>query len=125
MYKIGKRFTFSASHQLDHLPDEHKCQRLHGHNYTVEVVLGGFVLDERGFIMDYGELSDFGEMLDREYDHRHLNDVCGSAIATTAENLAYRFYRWLKGLGYPVYSVMVKETDKTFAEYSEGEEWLR
>ena len=39
MYTIAKQFTFSASHQLDHLPEDHQCARLHGHNYVVEIVL--------------------------------------------------------------------------------------
>ncbi len=39
MYTIAKRFTFSASHVIGGLPEEHPCARLHGHNYEVEVVL--------------------------------------------------------------------------------------
>ncbi|HUM68046.1 MAG TPA: 6-carboxytetrahydropterin synthase, partial [Chloroflexota bacterium] len=39
MYTISKQFHFSASHQLNGLPLEHQCARLHGHNYEVELIL--------------------------------------------------------------------------------------
>lgn len=38
-YRIGKSFTFDAAHRLPGLRAGHKCGRLHGHTYTVEVVL--------------------------------------------------------------------------------------
>lgn len=40
MFRIRKEFHFSASHQLTHLPPDHQCARLHGHNYIVVVELG-------------------------------------------------------------------------------------
>ena len=44
MYTIAKQFSFSASHVIDGVPEDHPCGRLHGHNYTVEVQLAA----ERG-----------------------------------------------------------------------------
>jgi hypothetical protein len=35
MYTIAKRFTFSASHIIGGLPADHRCARLHGHNYSM------------------------------------------------------------------------------------------
>lgn len=121
MYTIAKRFTFSASHQLNYLPEDHPCARLHGHNYEVEVILAAAELDERGFVIDYGELTAFRNHLDKRFDHRHLNDVLGSAEATTAENLAHLFYDTLANwLEYPVIAVRVSETPKTWAAYRPG-----
>lgn len=37
MYRIGKLFRFEAAHHLSDLPEGHKCARLHGHSYTVEI----------------------------------------------------------------------------------------
>ena len=37
MFVIKKRFSFSAAHRLLDLPAGHKCGRLHGHNYIVEL----------------------------------------------------------------------------------------
>ena len=45
MYRITKEFHFSASHQLAHLPHDHQCARMHGHNYIVEVELAAFDLN--------------------------------------------------------------------------------
>ena len=60
MFSISKRFSFSASHQLGHLPEGHPCARLHGHNYDVEVEIQSPCLDDRGFCqVDYGELKTF------------------------------------------------------------------
>lgn len=55
MYRITKEFHFSASHQLIHLPAEHQCHRMHGHNYIVVVELAGAELNADGFVRDYHE----------------------------------------------------------------------
>lgn len=123
-YFIAKEFHFSASHQLDHLPSEHQCARLHGHNYTVQVELGREGLDGDGFVMDYGDLAFFKDYIDRRLDHRHLNDVLGSGKATTAENLARhladvfeQLYPPLDVPGVFLVAVRVSETPKTWAEW--------
>ena len=57
MHRIGKRFSFSASHFIGGLPAAHPCARLHGHNYEVEVALQAPALDTVGFVRDFRELS--------------------------------------------------------------------
>ena len=118
---IEKEFHFSASHQLRHLPEEHQCARLHGHNYILKVGIGGFALDDVGFVVDYGELSFVKDFVDT-LDHRHLNDIFN--FNPTSE-LICRFVlegqlvpalkdrknvRWL--------SASLSETPKTWATYS-------
>jgi len=91
MYAIAKRFAFSASHQLAHLPTGHPCSRLHGHNYEVEVVLESAELDAAGFVVDYRRLDAVKRCLDECLDHRHLNDVVdGQAVGGAARPLAVR-----------------------------------
>lgn len=120
MFRISKEFRFEASHSLPHLPPEHKCARLHGHSYRVEVVLESATLDARGFAaVDYVELDEFGEMLDELYDHRNLNEVMGGGHNTTAENLARTFFHWCKGRWPQTAAVSVYETAKTCVEYRE------
>lgn len=87
-YTIAKEFAFSASHVLEGLPEGHQCGRLHGHNYVVEIELTADRLDERGFVLDYGDLAPFKRLVDDELDHRHLNDRLGDQLNPTAENLA-------------------------------------
>ncbi len=117
MFKISKKFTFSASHQLEGLPENHPCSRLHGHNYSVIVTLADKKLNKVGFVKDYRELESIKEYFDRVADHKHLNDVFD--FNPTAELLAAYFYSRFK-LNHPqLFSVTVKETDKTSATYEE------
>lgn len=117
--EISKEFSFSASHQLHGLPEDHQCSRLHGHNYKVIVSIAGSI-KEPGFVIDYAELDFFKKWIDQVLDHRHLNDVMD--INPTAENLA----EWmvsivceqLNDLGHNnilAVSVTVSETPKTRA----------
>ena len=57
MYRISKKWTFDAAHHLDGLPEGHKCARVHGHTWTVEVVLAAVTLTGPGFVTDFGELA--------------------------------------------------------------------
>ena len=117
-YRIAKRFEFSASHQLSHLPDGHQCARLHGHNYAVELILEAEYLGSEGFVLDYGQLAPFKEYIDHTFDHRHLNDVLGSPELTTAERLAEHLF-WHASRLWPqlVAAVRVSETGKTWATF--------
>ena len=114
MYRITKSFTFSASHRLEGLPAEHQCARLHGHNYIVELILESQVLDEVGFVTDFGALAPVKRWLDNMFDHRHLNNVL--PMNPTSENFAaYIYGRWAEQ--YPLAAVRVSETGTSWAEY--------
>lgn len=116
MYTISKEFHFSASHVLMGLPEGHQCGRLHGHNYVIEVVLQSDVLDETGFVLDYGMLTPAKELIDNEMDHRHLNDVF-PGMQTSAENIAKAVYDRLAPYILELHSISVRETPKTVATY--------
>ena len=120
-YTISKTFEFSASHQLRGLREGHQCARLHGHNYRLRVELTATVLDQHGFVYDYGDLAPFKAWVDGTLDHRHLNDLLpfSQGIQPTAEMLSW----WLHGqvrlhcdLPHDVAAVVwVSETPKTWA----------
>jgi 6-pyruvoyltetrahydropterin/6-carboxytetrahydropterin synthase len=115
MYRIWKKFRFSASHQLAGLPDDHQCSRLHGHNYLIEVELSSETLDATGFVIDFGELKAIKKVIDEVYDHRHLNDIFD--FNPTAENMAKAMYDSWK-IGYPqITAVRVQETETSWGEY--------
>lgn len=118
MYTISKQFHFSAAHQLNGLPDDHPCSRLHGHNYIVVVVLESDSLDNTSFVVDYGELGVFKRYLDTELDHRNLNDVFN--VQTSAENIARLLFEWCKARWSQTAEVRVSETSKTWAVYRAG-----
>lgn len=115
MFRIKKEFHFSASHQLSHLPADHQCANLHGHNYIAVVELSAADLNDDGFVRDYLELKPLKEYIDENFDHRHLNDVLD--VHTTAENIAKHLYDWCKEKWPETSSVAVSETPKTWAEY--------
>ncbi|MEM7032603.1 MAG: 6-carboxytetrahydropterin synthase [Chloroflexota bacterium] len=117
MYRIAKQFHFSASHNLVGLPEGHHCARVHGHNYIVELILEAEALDETGFIIDFGDLKPFGDIIENELDHRHLNDVIPGP--TSSENLACYLYQRAKAIWPEVARVRVCETPKLWAEYEE------
>lgn len=120
MYRICKQFTFEAAHQLTSLPADHKCSRLHGHSYSVEITLTATELDEHGFIVDFAELEQLGRYL-KSFDHQFVNDVVEGP--PTCEYLAGHIFAWSSTeLHLPervtVEAVRVSETATTWAEYS-------
>ncbi|SEG93847.1 6-pyruvoyltetrahydropterin/6-carboxytetrahydropterin synthase [Thermomonospora echinospora] len=125
MYEIAKSFGFSASHRLERLPEGHKCRRLHGHNYTVEIRLIAEELDEQDFVADFGELDRVGEWLRVAFDHRHLNDVL--TVDPTCERLAEVIYEWCvrhlpSALTPMLHAVRVSESPSSWAEYRRAAE---
>lgn len=115
---IAKSFRFSASHQLDLLPEDHPCRRLHGHNYTVEIQLAASGLDASGFVADFGDLGPARDHLQDAYDHRHLNDVLDQQ--PSCEWLARTIYEWCAAnlsVAHLMHAVRVSETESTWAEY--------
>lgn len=115
MFRISKQFSFSASHVLDCLGDDHPCARLHGHNYVVTIHLRSEALNEYGFVVDYRDLRLVKKYIDEVLDHRHLNDVL--AVHPTAENMAKHLYDTFKRQLPQMYAVEVCETPKTSAVY--------
>ena len=115
MYKISKQFSFSASHILEHLPEDHPCARMHGHNYRVAVHLKSPTLDEYGFVKDYKTLKIVRQFIDEILDHRHLNDCM--TCPPTAENIARFLYERFKTEIPELYAVEVSETPKTSCIY--------
>ncbi len=55
--ELFKEFGFEAAHRLPNVAADHKCARLHGHSFRVEVRVVGEVGDESGWVMDFAELS--------------------------------------------------------------------
>jgi 6-pyruvoyltetrahydropterin/6-carboxytetrahydropterin synthase len=128
---LGRRYRLSASHRLhcDELTDEEnravygKCNHPygHGHNYVVEVILGGEVDAVTGMVCDLVQL-DAGvtrEILDR-FDQTNLNyyEGFGDRVPTT-ENFNMEIHRLLKAAfkQAEIVSVRVEETAKNSFEY--------
>lgn len=106
--EIFREFTFEAAHRLTHLPDSHKCSRLHGHSYRVEVRVSGPVGEDTDWVMDFADIKHAFAPLHDQLDHRYLNEVVGLGNPTS-ENLA----RWIwdrLAAELPLSEVVVRET---------------
>jgi len=114
MFTISKQFTFSAAHELTHLPQEHSCNTVHGHNYVVTVFARAEMLNKQKMVLDYYELSFIKNYIDKHLDHTFLNDKFG---AITAEYLAYYLCNLFRRTAPQIYAVEVSETPKTNARY--------
>ena len=76
--ELTKEYTFEAAHRLPRVPPEHKCARMHGHSFRVEVVVAGEIDPHLGWLVDYADITAIVEpLIKRELDHRTLNDVPG------------------------------------------------
>lgn len=120
MFTISKKVTISAAHSLPSLPPTHKCHALHGHNYTITIVLEAATLDRHGFVLDFGVITD----VVKKYDHKNLNDLLPIQNAT-AEIFACRLFGEVARVlnrksrkSVRVVSVEVSETEGAFARYS-------
>lgn len=114
--EVFKQFTFEAAHRLPNLPAEHKCSRLHGHSFRVEIHVDGPVGDELGWVVDFGDIKQAFRSCYERLDHRYLNDIEGLENPTS-ENLAAwiweRVAPELPGLS----KVVVRETCTTGCAY--------
>ncbi len=75
--EIFKRFRFEAAHRLPNVPPDHKCFRLHGHSFEVELAVVGPVGDQSGWVIDFADIARAFEPIHKALDHRCLNDVEG------------------------------------------------
>jgi 6-pyruvoyltetrahydropterin/6-carboxytetrahydropterin synthase len=93
MYELKIITEFSAAHNLRNFRG--KCEALHGHNWTVEVVLSGKDLDESGVVLDFAEVKAATSEIMSEIDHRYLNDLpFFTENNPSSENIArYIFHR--------------------------------
>jgi 6-pyruvoyltetrahydropterin/6-carboxytetrahydropterin synthase len=85
--EIFKEFTFEAAHRLPNVPPDHKCFRLHGHSYRIEIHVTGEVSEHLGWVIDFAEIRDAFQPLFDILDHNYLNEIEGLSNPTS-ENLA-------------------------------------
>jgi 6-pyruvoyltetrahydropterin/6-carboxytetrahydropterin synthase len=131
--RVTVKVFFEAAHRL-HNPDRDaqwnrrvygKCNNPHGHghNYVLEVSVGGEVNLETGYLID---MKDLKEIVHRkvvaDVDHRHLNiDVPWlEGVIPTAENLARVFFERIASelpSGVHLVTVSVHETDRNSATF--------
>jgi 6-pyruvoyltetrahydropterin/6-carboxytetrahydropterin synthase len=114
--RLIHEFRFEAAHRLPRVPPGHKCQRLHGHSFKVELSLEGPVNPQTGWFIDFGDLANAWDPLYRVLDHNYLNEVEGLENPTS-EVLAKWIWDRLKPTLPSLMRVTLFETCDARCEY--------
>lgn len=107
--EIFKEFTFEAAHRLPHVPEGHKCARIHGHSFKVRVAVTGPVEDHAGWVMDFADIKAAFKPLYEQLDHHYLNEIHGLENPTS-EILATWIWKRLESRLPGLCKVVVQET---------------
>jgi 6-pyruvoyltetrahydropterin/6-carboxytetrahydropterin synthase len=93
--ELRKTFHIEAAHRLPNVPAGHKCARLHGHSWRIEVAIEGPVGEHTGWVMDFADLKAAFQPVHERIDHHYLNDIPGLENPTS-ERLALWIWNELK-----------------------------
>ena len=131
MFQVVREIHFCYGHRL--LNYDGKCVHLHGHNGKVEITLQGEKLDDRGMLVDFGDIKQtINVWIDEHLDHKMLLSKDDPIVPIlqeqgeplflmdqnpTAENIARLIYDQAVKLGLPVVEVRLWETPKCYAVY--------
>ncbi len=107
--EIYKEFGFEAAHLLPNVPAGHKCGRLHGHSFRVEVHVAGPLHPALGWVMDYADIKTIVKPVIARLDHYYLNDIPG-LDNPTSEVIARWLWQQLKPLLPELCRIVIKET---------------
>jgi 6-pyruvoyltetrahydropterin/6-carboxytetrahydropterin synthase len=118
--RVGRLYTFQSSHRLPFVLPGHKCGRLHGHTYTLEVEITGTAEPSLGWLMDFAMLDAIvKQLVVDKLDHYHLNEIEGLENPTS-ENLVDWIWFRLSAYGWPsnvnLHRVRVSENGHSWAE---------
>jgi len=132
MFRVSQEIDFCYGHRL--LNYDGKCRHLHGHNGRLVIVLEAEELDERGMLVDFGDIKrSVRTWVDNELDHRMIlnrNDPIIPYLKSinepmylidwnpTAENIARLVFDYAAAQGLPVREVLLWETPKSYATYA-------
>ena len=107
--RLERCYRFEAAHYLPKVPSGHKCARMHGHSYAIEVTIEGEVDPERGWVVDFAEIDEHALPLMRLLDHQVLNEIEGLGNPTS-ELLAVWWWQRLRPSLPGLVEVVVSET---------------
>jgi 6-pyruvoyltetrahydropterin/6-carboxytetrahydropterin synthase len=115
--EIFKEFSIEAAHWLPNVPAGHKCGRLHGHSFHIELHVSGPVDPKLGWVLDFADIKKAFKGVEDQIDHRCLNEVAGLENPTS-ENLCRWLWQKLKPELTTLSKIVVKETCTSGCIYS-------
>lgn len=122
VYELKVEDSFSAAHQLRNYKG--KCERLHGHNWRVEVYVRAQRLNEIGIAIDFQDLKRETKNITNQLDHTFINDVFPfTEINPSSENIAKWIFeclgKKLEGRDIKLSKITVWESEMAAASYVE------
>ena len=122
MYELKVTSQFAAAHQLREY--EGGCERLHGHNWKIEVYVIGERLGKEGLLIDFREVKNATNRALDELDHEFLNELEPfKALNPSSENIARHIFKFLSHElnkdNIRVSKVAAWESDSACASYME------
>ena len=123
MYEVAITQSFSSAHRLADIGG--KCEELHGHNFKVEVTVGGQALNSEGILIDFRLLKKFLKEIIDQMDHQHLNELpFFRGINPSSENIAHYIYKEMRhsvdAQNVKILRVKVWESENSAVTYKEG-----
>lgn len=106
--ELQKTWHFESARRLTGLAEGHRCARLHGSSFTVEVTVEAPLDPTTGWVLDFDVMEKAWAPLHEQLDHRLLNEVPGLENPTT-EHIALWLLERLQFDGAKVRRVSVAE----------------
>jgi 6-pyruvoyltetrahydropterin/6-carboxytetrahydropterin synthase len=114
--RLTKDFFFEAAHSLPNVPESHKCRRIHGHSYRVEISVEGEVDPALGWLYDHSLISVAMKPIVDHLDHRYLNEVPGLENPTI-ENLCAWIWKQIEAKCPGLCEIVIYETPTVRCTY--------
>jgi 6-pyruvoyltetrahydropterin/6-carboxytetrahydropterin synthase len=115
--RLERTYRFEAAHFLPKVPPGHKCARMHGHSYQVDVAIEGEIGAESGWLMDFSDIDEHVMPLIKKLDHNVLNEI-EDLVNPTSELLAVWLWKRLAAtLRSRLVEVIVSETPTSRCVY--------
>lgn len=113
--RLVRTYRFEAAHFLPNVVAGHKCARMHGHSYQVDITIEGDIGETTGWVMDFSDMDEHVMPLVKRLDHFCLNDIEG-LTNPTSELLAVWFWTRLQAT-LPIVEIAVSETQNSRCVY--------
>jgi 6-pyruvoyltetrahydropterin/6-carboxytetrahydropterin synthase len=113
--RLTRSYRFESAHFLPNVPVGHKCAKMHGHSYNVDVVIEGEIDAHLGWLMDFSDIDVHVAPLVKQLDHQVLNEIEGLQNPTSELLAVWLWQRLVKAL--PLSEVTVSETISSSCTY--------
>ena len=114
--RLTKDYSFEAAQTLPNVPAGHKCRRMHGHSFKLEVSVEGEVDPVTGWLYDHAQISKAMNPLLELLDHSYLNEIVGLENPTI-ENMCSWFWERLAPLLPGLAEIVIHETPTARCSY--------